>query len=468
MDEDVNDDIQFMINTGDIAQNGNRLSEWIDYFQAEDPRMSKFEEMATVGNNDLSPAVLYKLGDGEDDCKKSLENYEFFFTAEIDEENPPIFTINSVDYFIPSLYSFNYGNVHFLCMNTEIKSGAESTGVISKDIYASVYGFSNYGNFYPKTKEWCERDAQKNSGMAWNIAYCHEMPFTILVTGITSNPASKAVGDRSGSNANTNMPTAAEGTNNFWFSEFCQTHNYRLVIGGHKHTQSASWPMLENVSYSNGIRNVESYVPVIVLSADNDKFAAELAEINSVLNVSSTAPTSLVDVTFNGKVRKYPNTWVSNGSIVDAASKYVYLCEFERENTLSDYKTRNGVTADTKPVVYAMSQATGYKHTSNKELPGVGIPWLRHYFGIEPSATKPVAGQKFPFYTVWSITPSKIEGDIRKVRGAFDGSGNFDVNIDGEYGRRGYSAIEKDNTTKIRSINGFGSAEGHTIIELNA
>ena len=472
MDEDVNGDIEFMINTGDIAQNGNRLNEWIDYFQAEDERMGALEEMGAVGNNDLSPAELYKLGDGEDACKKSLENYEFFFTAEIDEDNPPVFTVNSVDYFIPSLYSFNYGNTHFLCMNTEIKTGAEYAGVVTKDIYASVYGFSSYGNFYPKIKEWCERDIQKNSGFAWNIAYCHEMPFTILTTGVTNNPSVSTATERGaggkGCNANDNMPPAAEGTNNFWFSEFCQTHNYRLIMGGHKHTQSTSWPMLENVSYNNGVRNVESYMPVIVLSADNTKFANELKEINAAVKVSDTNPTSLVEVTFKGKTRKYPNTWVSNGSIVAAAEKYVYLCEFERENTLSDYKTRNGVTADTKPVLYAMSQATGYKHTSNKELPAVGIPWLRYYFGTALNTTKPLAGQKYPFYTLWTVTDSKIEGDIRKVKGAFNSNGNFDVNVDGEYGRRGYSAVEKDNVTKIHSINGFGDENGHTIIEINA
>ena len=48
-------------------------------------------------------------------------------------------------------------------------------------------------------------------------------------------------------------------------------------------------------------------------------------------------------------------------------NKRKHLCTFELVEKI------------TAPV-YAMCQATGYKHTSNKELPAPEIPWLRHYF----------------------------------------------------------------------------------------
>ena len=45
-------DIDFTINTGDITQNGNRESEWLDYYDGRQYLENK-EEMFTIGNNDL-------------------------------------------------------------------------------------------------------------------------------------------------------------------------------------------------------------------------------------------------------------------------------------------------------------------------------------------------------------------------------------------------------------------------------
>ena len=119
------------------------------------------------------------------------------------------------------------------------------------------------------------------------------------------------------------------------------------------------------------------------------------------------------------------------------------------ESDVSNITRPDGLT--TSPVVYAMSQATGYKHTSNKELPSPGIPWLRYYFpctvdgGASPTQKQlegPSANkyQKFPFYTVWDITPTTITGNVRKVYGAFNDGGKFDINVDGQYVKNGYCA----------------------------
>ena len=106
-----------------------------------------------------------------------------------------------------------------------------------------------------------------------------------------------------------------------------------------------------------------------------------------------------------------------------------------------------------------MSQATGYKHTSNKELPSPHIPWLKYYYPADNGKVN--NGQKFPFYTVWSITDEKIEGRVRKVVGAFNRDGKFDINIDGKYTLKDNSAAAHDGTTKIKSENGlFGTANG--------
>lgn len=449
--EDTNHDIQFMINTGDMTQNGNRMGEWLDYFNGECDMMRNMEEMATIGNNDLSPKDLYKLGDGKDGSKLSLENLEFFFCFEIDETNPPVFVLSGVSYYIPSLYSFNYGDVHFLCMNSEIKAEAEynTSGT-------SVYQFSDYGNFYPLIKQWAETDMANNSSNVWNVAYCHEMPFTIITTGVTEDYTGHSVAEnnkevheggngRQGSNMNTNIAPA----NRYWFSEFCQTHDIRLVFGGHKHTQSTSWPLLENVVYEGTDRKVYSFRPIIVISESNK--ATELAGFNN--------STTLVQIADG---RKYPDGWLNGDETVNSNyTAHTYLCEFKYDTDLP---------TGTKPVIYAMSQATSYKHTSNKELPSGNIPWLRYYFPTSKGATKPNNGQRYPFYTLWTITPTKIEGKVRKVYGVFNGGGKFDINIDGQYTRKGKCATDNEHDIALHSVNGIGGgyeSDTTTIIEIN-
>lgn len=418
----------FMINTGDMTQNGNRMGEWLDYFNGKNDLLNSVEEMATIGNNDLSPAILYKMGDGGDSSKLNLENILFFYTFEMDKENPPIFTIDGAAgrYLIPSLYSFNYGGVHFICMNSEIKASAES----GTD---SVYNFSTNGNFYPKIKEWAEKDVEKYKDCYLKIAYCHEMPFTILTSGITAAAQDETLKEpRGGASMNTNISVEQR----YWFSEFCQKNNVRLVIGGHKHTQATSYPLMENVTYdTDGTRTVESYRPIIV--------------VNDGILEKEFSSTTLSEVVSDDTTYKYPDAWVENGSVKS---------DFKVQARLSTFMMESEITAGTA-VVYAMSQATGYKHTSNKELPSASIPWLRYYYPLDGGAAN--AGQKYPFYTLWTIDKNGgyIEGRVRKVVGVFNSKGKFDINIDGQYVLNGYSAVAMDNRTLIESINGLSAAK---------
>lgn len=416
----------FMVNTGDMTQNGNRMGEWLDYFNAKSDELNGMVEMATIGNNDLSPSVIYKLGDGSDAAKLNLQNILFFYTFEMDKDNPPVFSIQGADYLVPSLYSFNYGKVHFICMNSELKATAENNP--GKDC---VYNFGSDGNFYPHIKAWAETDIKKYTGYTWNIAYCHEMPFTILVADIVNkakdNKLEESTG-RGGASMNTNTPSKDK----YWFSEFCQKNNIPLVFGGHKHTQATSYPLLENVTYDGETRSVESYRPIVV--------------VDETVLQSDFASDGLTQV---GNY-KYPSNWVEGGAL---------KAEFADVGRLSTFKLKSELEAGTTPVTYAMSQATGYKHTSNKELPSPHIPWLRYYYPANNGKVN--GGQKFPFYTVWSITDEKIEGRVRKVNGAFNKGGKFDINIDGKYTLKDNSAVAQDGTTKIESKNGLvGTANG--------
>lgn len=384
----------FMINTGDMTQNGNRINEWLDYEEGRQ-NINMLPEMVTVGNNDLTPANVYLLGDGGDNSKINPTNISFFYCYEMDEDNPPIFTIEGKEVFVECLYSFDYGGCHFLCVNSEISSNTEQM----------VYGLQTTGVVYDQIKLWCERDAAKSTAKV-KIAYCHEMPFTIITQDLINSfywdgieyPAV----ERSGSRLNFNVSKA----NAYWFSKFLQTHNYRACLGGHKHTYTCSYPLLENPA--------SSMKPIIQVNAFllNERFgsAALYEETTGLL-----------------KGQKFPERW-KNDSNYDMVK---HLCTFELVDK---------ITAPT----YIMCQATGYKHTSNKELPSPNIPWLRYFFPASITiksrtdiTAKVNAGQRYPFYIEHTIRPEiadgtvKLSSIVKKVSGAFDNAGKYNVNIQG-------------------------------------
>ena len=479
--------IQFMINTGDMTQNGSRMNEWIDYFDGKGKFLNNMEEMATVGNNDLSGKETYTIPGGGDATKLSPYNFNYFYTYEMDIDNAPVFTVpvtggtENATYYIPSLYSFNYGNTHFMCLDSEIKAIAEGP----------IFGCGTTGNFYPQIKTWCENDIEKYT-REWNVAFCHELPFHIMTTGMTrplpDDKSSECVYDsviakeindgsegngagRSGASSNTNIAKniAGKGTPRFWFSEFCQTHNIRLVMGGHKHTQATSWPLLENVVYDGEVRSVRSWRPIIVLDNNINKISDYDNNATSLISAwvylkDGEHKTAGQDYYLKYQA-KYPDTWTETDEgevrVKEAFTGQAAFCEFEMLSELP---------AGTKPVVYAMSQATSYKHTSNKELPSSVIPWSRYLYPTKNGDTKPNAGQKYPFYTIWTVdTASKITGEVRKVVGAFDENGKFDINKDGPYVLNGKSAIDGQHGQDIASVNGLGvnvptSSEEKTII----
>lgn len=383
---------QFTVNTGDMTQNGNRINEWVDYYNSR-KSLWGVEEMVTVGNNDLCPANMYVLGNGGDSSKINPSNMSFFYTFEIDETNPPVFTIEGKEVFIDSLYSFTYGNTHFMCVNSEITEMTET----------NIYGLSTGKITYPYIKQWCQNDIDRASSATWQVAYCHEMPFTIITQNVIQqfywNDTENNKVERSGSHLNYNVPDSDK----YWFSKFCQENNIRLVMGGHKHTYSVSWPLLENFK-EDGTPN--SMKPIIQVTQ---------SDLTTYFNSDSLYEETEGDL----KGQKFPSAWKTDENF----KQHKHLCTFELVEKI------------TAPV-YAMCQATGYKHTSNKELPAPNIPWLRNYF---PATVKVVdqtnitatvnAGQRYPFYIIWNVTPTRITGTVKKLNYVFTSAGKFNINI---------------------------------------
>ena len=334
-----NETYHWCLNTGDATQNGNRINEWIDYFNSGNDIFKEVEQMYTVGNNDLCPLDVYTLGDGSEVSKTNPINVQYFFTF----EHPYTVPISDAGVYIPCVYSFVYGDTYYLAMNSEI------TELARTDIFKDIVGT----NVYTSLQTWATNDLTNysaDSSIKWRVAYCHESPFTIMTADLIMSYLPNISGtytpdttiSRGGSHLNT--------VGNYWYSQFLQNNNFKLCLCGHKHTYSNSRYIRDNVS-------------------------------------STMAPTIYEpDLTLAGWYTALP----------------------EREKMLCQLSSDNSVNY----VRYVMSQATGFKLVSNKELPAKNIPWLIEYYPVATqvennttnTATVTVNSQQnFPHYMIWDF-----------------------------------------------------------------
>lgn len=365
------DNIDFGINTGDATQNGNRINEWVDYFKAGYPLFDHMEQQFTVGNNDLCPAIPYQLGLGTDATKVNPINVQYFFTY----EHPNAVPTSSAGVYVPSVYSFVYGNTYFLSMNSEITnadSGISNPDDASgKNYTADQYLFGEQGaSLYGTTlKAWCEKDLSYIESLGvtpdWKIAFCHENPFTLLIkTVVTAYKTAKDNYEKDPTNATykdaydqlkQHRGTVTSHLNipgGFWFSKFLEDNKFNLSICGHKHTFTSSYYLRDN---------------------EEDRMQPYIFQEGNI--------TLTDDQKVNTQLSEDDTQWY---------------------------------------VKYSMCQATGYKTISNKELPANNIGWLETYYPSDSNKSNAnVKLQRFPFYIVWSVgkgTETETEETVAESR----------------------------------------------------
>lgn len=129
------EEYDFIINTGDMTQNANRSYEWRYYYEMARKNLQKHPHMMVCGNNDL-----------------------------VDKKDPVAFTYYATyeDSIHPSVYSFNYGYVHFICLNSNIISG--------------------YTEIQPQIDFIREDMAKPENQKRWVIVIMHEAPYQIVRT----------------------------------------------------------------------------------------------------------------------------------------------------------------------------------------------------------------------------------------------------------------------------------------------
>ncbi len=404
-----NETFDWVLHTGDATQNGNRINEWLDHFNAANVLFKDYEYMFTVGNNDLCPLDVYTLGVGDDISKVNPKNVEYFYTF----EHPYAIPQTAEGIYIPSLYSFIYGNTYYLSMNSEITETAR------KDIFNDATGFNIYTN---TIKNWCDNDlSYLDSTINWKIAFCHESPFSIITADLIYSyvkPDTQGILQRNsgikrgGSHLNT--------VGNYWFSKFLEDNLFDMCLCGHKHTYAETRLLRDNPD--------------------------------------ATMEPIVYDPTYDPVNNIYP-TWYNNLS--DRGKMCVQL---SNDNTQHYVK-------------YVMNQATGYKLVSNKELPAKNIPWLQNYYPVSNETYDPLtntvtvtvnSAQKNPHYIMWSIgngnetetgttnTRQRILGQVYKIilNGQPSVSWTYKYNV----------PISVNQLTKIKS-NGSSNPNNNIIVE---
>ena len=410
-----------LLNTGDMTQNGTRVNEWLDYFNAAECLFSKYEFMHVVGNNDLVNSYNAEfLGTGNDDGKSSPYYFHVFFCYEIDQANPSDFPSYSEsnnlpkyqrkwqhpliynNIYVPSMYYFGFPTSDntgkgFLMINSEITvitnciyfqklhkeySSSDEQGKCTINIYTGKQKPAD-GSITDKwslkqTIEYMITQVQfENKVPAKNvIVACHEMPFTVITQENLKNDCISQ--DRSltykdntpkslvGSHLNVLDYNAAWLKDDiYWFSKLIQQRGIKLCIGGHKHSYCSTYPIHE---YDSTIDSTDSDYSDYSDSRKCKIFIKSPASYNS--------------------------------------------------SPSDDYHKWNTTTTSPKTaVVYFMCQATGYKQKSNKELPGS----YQNFSKVLPDTTfkddtaSADLTQQFPMYAVFTYGTNNINIALKRI-----------------------------------------------------
>lgn len=307
--------IPILVNTGDMTQNGTRVNEWLDYYNAGQCLFDHLEQMNIVGNNDLVGTDPEILGTGDDNGKSNGHYFHVFYCYEVDPSVNPIIPASdgSQVKYIPSFYYFqNEGNddahvqsYRFVFLNTEI------TMINCRDWYKRVNASDEPINVYTGWPIVDSTSAVYDSGFKtiysmiyevllgarrnnqFIIAACHEMPFTVVTN---ANLAQGKKGDDRSMNGSSlvgchcnRLGPAAE-RSIYWLSRLLENFEVKLMIGGHKHTYACTNKLREFYYYEDGAKNSLQDGPMVMEpTLEHDNLVSWSATLGKVTDGSVTS-----------------------------------------------------------------------------------------------------------------------------------------------------------------------------------
>ena len=462
-----------ILNTGDLTQSGARVNEWLDYFAAGDVLFNHFEQNNIVGNNDLNDTDIQLLGTGDDIGKSNPYYFYLFNCIEVNnffnDDNGPHYPIVNNTY-VPSLYYLDTVDFRIVCVNSEITSincrdwynlryindniahtiniytgfTLNSGNNIYNEYVADTFNTVGFTPIY--TLLWHAYNKSENGGKAC-ITACHEMPFTVITNACCTetkqlerfrSESDAATSKLIGSHLN-QLEASENGAGVYWFSRLLEYSDVKLCIGGHKHTYAISYPLREYYKYrysdqdeqwKNSLTDGPMIMSSTLASEKNNilwKWKADAPSENRnkeypwcktskkpneklYLEDSSTTKNinwSKLPISYRGK-NEIESSLLSIDKFYPSTPVY-----YEKNNGAwtNEYASTGAGAYANKAVTYIMCQATGYKLTSNKELPTPNQKFSR----IIPRTYNAVDGdtpdnnQKFPMYIKYELNTETVD-----------------------------------------------------------
>ena len=400
-----------LMNTGDMTQSGARVNEWVDYYNAGINLFDHLEQVNVVGNNDLCGTDFTILGTGDDIGKSNSYYFHVFYCYEVDTTAGSIPIINGK--YVPSLYYIDFKNYRLIMVNSEItyencnnwfnvKSNGQVVNVYTGWTVPTTGEPTFYSGF---TSVYTMLYNMTNTTKEMIIA-CHEMPFTVITkenledTAKIKN-ASRSLSGTSLVGSHLNQLNANDTVGIYWFSRLLEFRGIRLCLGGHKHTYSCTYPVMENYLYKDSASD-STYKSSLV---NGPMTMNQTLEHDNLVNWIGDVVINTTTTYTDAHLSKFPLTKRPNNP--GAGSGFFYPMKY-----VSDFVGGNA------GVIYLMCQATGFKLMSNKELPSPNQAFSRllpqsTYNG---SSAKASPEQRYPMYVIVDLGSSNITVKLIRLK----------------------------------------------------
>lgn len=194
-----NPDANFVVNMGDLVEIGQNYQHWNNWFAAANGVINNIPEMPVQGNHETYKNNAYDSSSPQD------------FTSQFSVPQ------NGSSSLIGQTYSYNYGNVHFVVLDSQEDEEAPAND-----------------SFLQQQASWLENDLTKNT-QKWTIVMFHKTPYYNKAT--RNNPAVKDI-----------------------LTPVIEKHHVDIVFNGHDHGISRTYPINGSNYYTDYSKGTVYYV----------------------------------------------------------------------------------------------------------------------------------------------------------------------------------------------------------------
>jgi hypothetical protein len=237
----------FLLHTGDVVENGNNKNYWNMFFKALNNHGTSTPMFAAIGNHDTWGAPLYFDHHFNHPNNGGNAALDQSYLSSITDGNILRLFKNADE----TIYSYNYGDAHFIVLNTGSYSGQDRYIIEAQ-------------------RKWLIKDLEANRGAKWTIMLFHE-PVYHRMGGGESRP---------------------------WLYDVIEGYGVDLVIQGHSHLVTRTYPMKDgkivtkscNDTIEKGIGTIYTTIGSTALNHDGANDTKYEKEMSVVATPTPTQP----------------------------------------------------------------------------------------------------------------------------------------------------------------------------------